>query len=271
MMNSNQFHGHYQGGIEAGRLAAGRGLIELHRTQAIVKRYLSEASCVVYDIGGGPGVYAVWLLGLGHAVHLVDPVPLHVEQAREAMADVATGDWSATIGDARSLSLPDESADVVLLLGPLYHLTERADRITALSEAHRVLRPGGFIFAGAISRFASLLDGMAGGHLDDPDFLPIVERDLRDGQHRNPTGNPRYFTTAFFHRPEELRTELDDAGFDVETICGIEGPTWILPDVAERWEDDTRRDIWTRLLERIEGEVALLGVSAHLLAIGRRS
>ena len=92
------------------------------------------------------------------------------------MADVATTDWSATLGDARKLAFPDRSADAVLLLGPLYHLTERADRLAALREARRVLRPGGVVFAAAISRFASLLDGLARDLLDDPDFRPIRDR-----------------------------------------------------------------------------------------------
>ncbi len=271
MPSSDEFHQHYQSGIEAKRLAAGLGIIELQRTQAIVKRYLPQAPGVIYDIGGGPGAYAAWLLGLGHSVHLVDPVPLHIGQAKEAMANAATGDWSATVGDALSLSFPDDAADVVLLLGPLYHLTERADRIAALSAARRVLRPGGFIFAAAISRFASLLDGMARDLLDDPDFRPIVERDLSEGQHRNTTDHPSYFTTAFFHHPDELRSELECAGLDVESIRGIEGPTWILPDVAKRWEDEKRRELWMQLLEKVETESSLLGVSAHLLAVGRKA
>ena len=270
-MSSDDLLKHYRRGFEAGRLGVGAGPIERERTQAIVSRYVSDASSVVYDIGGGPGAYAVWLLGLGHSVHLVDPVPVHVEEAKEAMAKTATAEWSATLGDARSLALPDSSADAVLLLGPLYHLTKRAERIAALSEAHRVLRPGGFVFAAAISRFASLLDGLARNLLDDPDFRPIVERDLAEGQHRNPTDHPSYFTTAFFHRPEELRSELQDAGFDVEKVCGLEGPTWILPDIGERWGDETRRGVWMKLLERVESEPALLGASAHVLAVGSRS
>ena len=262
---------HYQSGFEAKRLAAGAGAIERERTQAIVSRYLPDAASVVCDVGGGPGAYAFWLLNLGHSVHLVDPIPLHVEEAGEAMARTGASEWSATVGDARALTLPDRSADVVLLLGPLYHLTERDERVAALREAHRVLRPGGFVFAAAISRFASLLDGFARDLLDDPDFFPIVDRDLREGQHRNTPGNPAYFTTAFFHRPEELQSEVEDAGFDLEELCGLEGPTWILPNLDERWGDETRRRLWMQLLERVESEATLLGMSAHFLAVGRRS
>jgi hypothetical protein len=107
--------------------------------------------------------------------------------------------------------------------------------------------------------------------LDDPDFRPIVERDLSDGQHRNPTGHPSYFTTAFFHHPDELQSEVREAGFAVDRLCGIEGPTWILPDLNRRWSDESRRRLWMQLLERVECEASLLGASSHLLAVGRRN
>ena len=77
---------HYAEGIEAGRLQHGSGQIEFARTREIVSRYLPPPPAVIFDIGGGPGVYALWLARLGYAVHLIDPVPLHVEQARQASA-----------------------------------------------------------------------------------------------------------------------------------------------------------------------------------------
>ena len=92
----------------------------------------------------------------------------------------------AQVGDARRLPYGDASADAALLLGPLYHLTDRGDRLTALSEARRVLRTGGLVAAAAISRFASTFDGLARGFLADPRFEHVVERDVHDGQHRNP-------------------------------------------------------------------------------------
>src|SRR5437773_3466782 len=94
---------------------------------------------------------------------------------------------SVTVGDARSLSWNDKTVDAVLLLGPLYHLTARADRIRALTEAHRVLKAPGLLFAVGISRFASTMDGLRSGFLKDAQFADIVDRDLKDGQHRNPT------------------------------------------------------------------------------------
>jgi ubiquinone/menaquinone biosynthesis C-methylase UbiE len=103
---------------------------------------------------------------------------------------------SCRMGDARALEMPADSADIVLLLGPLYHMTESSDRARALAEAARVLKPGGWLFAAAISRWASALDGLARDLLRDPRFAAIVEHDLQDRQHRHPTDRLDYFTTA---------------------------------------------------------------------------
>src|SRR5207248_4341704 len=104
--------------------------------------------------------YALWLAQKGYAVHLLDVMPVHIEQARAASEQSATPLASLRVGDARELPFADSSADLVLMLGPLYHLTERDDRIRVLQEARRVLRSGGWMVAAAISRFTSTLDGL---------------------------------------------------------------------------------------------------------------
>src|SRR5436309_942768 len=82
-----------------------------------------------------------WLAARGYAVHLVDAVPLHVEQARQAgQAQPDHPLAGLAVGDARRLDWADAAVDAVLLLGPLYHLTAREDRVQALRESRRVLR-----------------------------------------------------------------------------------------------------------------------------------
>jgi ubiquinone/menaquinone biosynthesis C-methylase UbiE len=261
----------YSRGLEAGRLARGPGALEYARTRALLERYLPPPPAVVADVGGGPGRYAIWLAELGYHVHLVDPVPSHIEQARTAERLVqGVSLASAEVGDARALRLADAVADVVLLLGPLYHLTERADRLRALSEARRVCRRGGLVIVAAISRFASTLDGIRGGYLEDPAFAEIAAGDRRDGQHRNPTANPEYFTTAYFHRPEELADECAAAGLLHEVTLGVEGPAWLLPDLDARLSSDHRRSALLAALVALEAERTLVGVSAHLLAVTQR-
>ncbi len=96
-------------------------------------------------------------------------------------------------------------------------------------------------------------------------------RDLIDGQHRNPTDNPAYFTTAFFHLPGELEGEIEEAGLRLEITLSIEGPGWLLQDFEERWRDPDRRKRLLDAVRATETAASLLGVGAHMMAVARKS
>jgi ubiquinone/menaquinone biosynthesis C-methylase UbiE len=262
---------HYASGYEANRLSgSAQGELERIRTQEVIARFLPRPPARIIDVGGAAGVYSLWLLDQGYDVHLIDALPLHVELSTQAFNQhTHRSRASACVGDARQLDQPESSADVVLLLGPLYHLTERDDRLQALHEAYRVLRPGGALFAAGISRFASLLDGLARNLVDDSAFHAILQEDLETGQHRNPQHHPDYFTTAFFHHPDELVEEVAEVGFVLDSLLPVEGPAWLLPNLAERLGDPGKRTQLLALLRAVEEEPSLIGVSAHLLAVAR--
>lgn len=256
---------YYDAGNELERLA-GPSWLEFARTKELLARVLPAAPARVLDVGGGPGLYAEWLAELGYHVHLVDPIALHVE---EALARSGSGRITAALGDGRSLAEADGSFDAVLLLGPLYHLIERAERIAALREAGRVLRPGGVLAAAGISRFASLIDGIARRRITDPAFAAIVDRDLREGQHRNPDEVPGWFTTAYLHRPDELADEIAEAGLVLDAVYGIEGATGWLAGPHDELEP-AEREAAVAAARAIEREPSLLGASGHLLGIARK-
>lgn len=262
---------HYNEVDESSRLRRGWFQLEQARTQELILRHLPPAPATILDAGGGAGVYACWLAAQGHQVHLIDPVPKHVDQARAASATQPNHQLaSAKVGDARHLSFGDSTADAVLLLGPLYHLVEKEDRLACLCEARRLLRPGGLVWAAGISRFASLFDSLSSGFFDDAAFAPIVAKDLEDGQHRNPTGNPIYFTDAYFHRPGELSREFLSAGFQVVELAAIEGPGWLARDFEKLWDDPAQRERLLAAVRKVEREPSIIGASSHIMAIGRK-
>jgi ubiquinone/menaquinone biosynthesis C-methylase UbiE len=260
----------YDRNPEESRLAQGPFKLEEARTRELIRRHAPPSPSVVLDIGGAAGAYAFWLAELGYDVRLFDAADRLVDVARHRNKSAAHRLTSCEVADARAVPAANESAEIVLLLGPLYHLVQERDRHRALAESFRVLRPGGVLFAAGISRFASTLDGLSRELLRDPEFLHIVESDLADGRHLNPTRQFNYFTTAYFHRPEDLRREVIDAGFENADVYGIEGPGWILPDFDDRWNDPERREILLRVARALESEHAIIGSSAHLLAVGRK-
>ncbi|MEV0641543.1 methyltransferase domain-containing protein [Streptomyces sp. NPDC050619] len=254
---------YYAEGKEDARLRQGTGRLEFWRTQDVLRRLLPDAPARVLDVGGGSGVHAQWLARDGYEVDLVDPVPLHLEQAARLPG------VTARPGDARALPAADASYDVVLLLGPLYHLPERPDRVRALAEAHRVVRPGGLVVAATINRFAQLHDLLREERYFTPLYRERADAVAVDGRHRYDPEDG-LFTVAYFARPDEPPAELADAGLTVEGQYGVEGVAWLMGGVEDWLDDPEHREAVLAATRRTESEPTLLGASGHLLTVGRR-
>jgi SAM-dependent methyltransferase len=257
---------YYTQGVEIGRLAQGSGPIEAARTQELLGRYLPEHSAIL-DVGGGPGFYADWLARLGHQVRLLDPVPLHVQEARRVAGDPPR--FEADLGDARDLPAADGSFDVVLVMGPLYHLVDEEDRVTVLREARRVCRDGGRVVATAISHFAPALDGARAGWIADDGAFAFVREQLKSG--RGQIGGGAVTAPTFFHSAERLTREAETAGLVVDAVMGIEGPGWLVPDFAAKWGDPVMRDRLMWLARTVESDPRMREASDHLFLVARRA
>lgn len=255
---------------EESRLDQGSAQLEFVRTKELIGRFLPSPPARVVDIGGASGPYSFWLTALGYEVHLIDVTPRLIDVARHRNEHAACCLASIAVGDARRLPFDESSIDAVLLFGPLYHLTEESDRLAALIEARRVLRPNGVILVAGISRYAGTLDGLALHPTLDANVVALRHRAVADGQYRNDTGIPRFFTTAFFHRPEDLVEELNHAGFSGVQVFGVEGPGWLVADFEMRWADPVGRENILQVAKLLEEEQSIIGASAHLLAVGRK-
>jgi SAM-dependent methyltransferase len=257
---------YYEQGKERERLAGPKGALEFERTKEILERRMPPAPATVADIGGGPGLYARWLAELGHTVHHRDLMALHVDQL-QAFDHPSI---HSAVGDARHLDLPGSSVDAVLLLGPLYHLSDRPDRIRTLQEAGRIVRPDGPIFIAAISRWAPRLDGVLQERLyeENPDFLTLLPEVERTGS--LPAVVPNGFV-GYTHRPGELADEVIQAGLEVDDLVGVEGPPLAASDMQTRVGDPTAWNVLLDAARALERVPELLGLSPHLLATARRA
>lgn len=253
---------YYAQGKEDGRLRQGSDRLEFWRTQDVLRRLLPTAPAKLLDVGGGSGIHAEWLARDGYEVQLIDPVPLHVEQAGRLSG------VDARAGDARALPAQDASYDVVLLLGPLYHLPERADRVRALSEARRVVRPGGLVVAVTINRFAGLHDMLRQELYFTEPHRTRIDREMEAGRHDSEDGG--HFTTAYFAQPHEAPEEFTETGLTVEGQYGLEGVAWLMGGIEDWLDDPDRREAVLAATRHIESEPALIGTSGHLLTAGRR-
>jgi len=269
-MDQEKIKQFYALGIEKGRLDLEYFKLEGIRTKAIITRYLTRAGMQIADIGGGAGFYTFWLHALGHKVSFIDLTPKNVAWVRAQAASMGIALEHCEQGDATQLSLPDNAFDVVLLLGPLYHLTGRTQRVNALAEAKRILKPGGVVLAAVISKYASLFDGFRRDLIADDRFEKILLDDLQTGVHQNPTENIEYFTTAFFHTPAEIRAEVHDGGLRFEQLIAIEGVGWLIDNLSDKLKDHRYWGKVENLLQRVEQNDDLMALSPHIMAVGRK-
>lgn len=256
-----QMRAYYEQGKERDRLDGPKGALELERSKEILRRRMPSAPATVADIGGGPGRYSLWLAGLGYTVEHRDLIDLHVDQLAAAGSPLIR----TAVGDARDLDIADSSVDAVLLMGPLYHLAERDDRVQALKEARRIVRAGGPVFVAVISRWAPRLDGVLQERLyeDNPEFLSLLGEVERTGI--LPPAVPNGFL-GYTHRPYDVADEVSEAGLHLEDLVGVEGPPLAAADMQTRVDDPVAWRVLLDAARAIERVPELLGLSPHLIA-----
>jgi len=271
MMVNKQILDYYSKGGEKNRLYQGAFQLERVRSQEIILRYLpKKKNLKILDIGGGCGYYSFWLRHLGHKIYLLDLAEKNIRIAESIAKKKKLNLECIEVGDARDLHFKDGYFDVVLMMGPLYHLTNKKDRLKALYEARRVLRQDGLLFGAAISRFAWMMDSFYYGLVKDPDCVRIMNRDLLSGQHRNYTRKFNYFTTAFLTLPEILRKEVKQAGFKSVEVLAIEAFGAHIPGFNKNWHNPKFMKLLLGTIDKVEKDSSLLGMSNHIMAVAKK-
>lgn len=253
----------YSQSAEDLRLQMGLGPLEFERNKDLISRYLPSHKGYIADIGGGTGHYSQWLAAMGHDVLLVDPVPKHIQQAEKRAR--SKHPFKCVLGEARKLPMNDNTADVVILHGPLYHLQEEEERIASLAEARRVLKPGGFVLGFAITHAASTLAALQTGMLYEPDIFAMCKSELKSGYHNPPERFPEMLAMAYYHRPSVLRQEFEAAGLKPVGLFAVEGMAWMDGKFFETWSHPEKRKRLLELISITESDPELLCMSPHMM------
>ncbi|MGH9212066.1 MAG: class I SAM-dependent methyltransferase [Acidimicrobiales bacterium] len=244
----------------------GRGDLLRMRTWDIFSRVL-PGSGLVLDVGGGPGAHAAHLADDGYEVLTVDPLLRHSRKAADRSRAVPGTRLGVASAEARSLPVRDGAVDVVLLMGPLYHLIGHDQRIAALREARRCLQPGGLLLAEMITRHAWVLDAATKDILEEPGIWQQFEHSMTTGLSLDPATDTGGGFFAYFHAIDDFRNELAEGDFGEIELIAVEGFGWLLSDLEERMANP---DALLRAIRLTEREPTMIGASAHVIATARR-
>lgn len=250
----------YAGGREEHRAEnAGDFGMEFYYTKKYISKYINPDVSVA-EIGCGTGYYAMEFYNKYKMYHGVDLSPKNIEIFREKIESENMSNVSASVGDATCLeNLDDNSFDVVLALGPLYHL-DHEDRLKCMQECRRICKEDGIIAFAYINMAGALaMYGASDG------WQKIMDERMLDFVLDKGTDDARP-GVYYYTMPEEILPDMEDTGLQILHNYGLDIllPSSVMNSISE----DERRQ-WFRLADILSSSPSCTGLSNHALAICR--
>lgn len=245
---------HYNKHPEDLRLLRRHGMVEFATTMHHLHRFLRPGFRLL-DIGAGTGRYSSALMAEGYDVKAVELVKRNIDVflKREPSADVVQG-------DARNMPfIPTASADVTLLLGPLYHLIGDEEKLKALAEAKRVTKPGGLIFVAYLMNEYSILSYC----FDEDRIGGLMERGaVNENYHIQADADELYD----YVRLDDIDRLDREAGLKRVTIFSPDGPSDYMRTRLNQMSDET----FARFIDyqiQVSERPDLMGAGSHVVDV----
>jgi SAM-dependent methyltransferase len=255
---------YYDSYVEKESIRLERHQQERDITWRYLDKYLPHQGSIL-EIGAAAGAYTIPLAKKGYKVTAVDLSPNLIETCKKRVAEERLGKKvTCFVADARELTgVPGKNYDAVLLMGPLYHLIDKADREKVVREAYLRLKRDGVVFSAFVSRY-----GIWGNIMTALPHLIDRQEDLRSVLEKGkevcvPEGGFR----SYFATPEEIKPLHEKAGFKTLVLAGAE-PANTVSDEAYKNLEGEKRKLWLDLLFTISTQPSIIGASDHLLYIG---
>ena len=250
---------------EHGRLE--RHQLEYDMTWRYFEQYL-PASGSILEIGAATGRYTQSLAQRGYQITAIDLSETLLARCRQRLMEAGVLQRVICItGDARNLPIVShQKFDVVLLMGPLYHLVVEADRVLALQQAYHCLKSGGLLFTAWISRYGILGDLLRNvpWWIVDPDVMKSV---LERGRH--PENQRKGSFRGYYATVSEIPPLHEQVGLTTRVLAAVE-PAISADDESYNVLEGARRQAWLDQLFEVSTEPSCLGASRHLLYIGQK-
>jgi S-adenosylmethionine-dependent methyltransferase len=256
----------YSEHVEEEAVRLERYQIERDVTWRFFEKYLPEKGNIL-EIGCATGVYTIPLAKRGYNVTAVDLTPENIKACKKRVAvEGLKESVTCHIADARDLSsIPGKNFDVVLLMGPLYHLVLEADRVKALQEVNARMKKGGILFSAFLSRYGiwtSVMKAMPHMIEAQDDVWSNIKYG-RDSDHPSPD----IVFRAYMADPAEITGFHKKMGFKKLVLAGVEstGVSGVYCTLNNK-----QKNLWLDLMVTLCTEKSVLGASPHLLYVGQK-
>ena len=239
--------------------------IEFLTTVTVLDELLPVKSKIL-DCAAGTGIYSFYLTEKGHDLTALDITRRHIEIIKNELKNKPYS-INASVNDARDLSMfEDESFDVVLCMGPLYHLTESSDRLRCLNECKRVLKKDGLLISAYANKFFVI------PHVITQDFkylnADLIESIIETGvlRHDDPLC---FWTDTYFYTPEGIEDTYHSLDLDIIDHIATDGTSIHYRNSINSMNDD-QFQIWFDYHLKVCREKSIMGISNHGLIVGRK-
>ncbi|GIO83996.1 methyltransferase [Paenibacillus faecis] len=232
--------------------------LEFITTTHVLDQHISNDHEIL-DLGAGTGIYSFYYAEKGNPVVSTDITPRHVQMIETKADELGMNHVRAKVIDARDLSRFESGRfDVVLCLGPIYHLTDPRDQERCIRECIRVLKPGG-------NSCRSHLIQKDRKYLEEPWVSKILDEG-RFFSHEV----PGFWTDAYFHSPSEMEQLLTQRGIGKIANVATDGVGQYLRDLVNALSEEEFK-LWVVYHLRTCSEPSILGMSNHGLFVGRKT
>ncbi|MCS5421095.1 MULTISPECIES: class I SAM-dependent methyltransferase [Psychrilyobacter] len=241
--------------------------LEFETTKYLLKDYIKESDTIL-ETGAGTGRYSFYYANEGNCVTATDLVPRHIEIMKNKALEKKMNNLTIGLANATNLEeYADESFDVVLCLGPMYHLTAMEDRENCIKENLRVLKPGGILAVAYINKHYILSNLL----FEDKKFLnnSFIDKVLTKGYLSENDGF-NFWTDSCYFTPREIEEFLVKFSINKLENAATDGLGRLLPEKVNNLTDQ-EFEIYKNYHFKSCREESLVGYSNHALYIGRKS
>ena len=253
-MNEDNLIKYYNKFNEDKRLNTKHGSIEFKTAIHYIDKYIKKNDKLL-DIGAGTGKYSIYYSNKGYDVTAVELVKHNLKVIEKNNKDI-----KCILGNAIDLSkIEDNSYDITLLFGPMYHLISYEDKLKALNEAKRVTKKNGYIFISyCMNEYALITHGFIDNNIISSIDNKLINKDYKI--------NPKEDDLYSFVRLDDINKLLKDSKLKRIKILSQDGPTEYLKKTINKMDDNTFNIYFDYHLHTCEKE-ELLGAGRHILDI----